>query len=928
MNELSKAYDPSQVEDKWYSHWLAQDCFKADPRRAFNGQGLGEEAKASYRAKGFKEAYSIVIPPPNVTGILHMGHVLNNTIQDILCRRKRMQGFEVLWLPGVDHAGIATQTVVERQLRKDEHKTRHDLGREEFLKRVWQWKDKCGGIILQQLKKLGCSCDWSRVVFTMDGLDGREPNPRIHYSRWVAHVFVHLYRNGLIHRGRRMVNWCVMSRTALSDEEVIMKECKGKLWYFRYPLAEGKGQGRHVVVATTRPETMLGDTAVAVHPQDERYRSWIGRKVQLPLVGREIPIIADEAVDPKFGTGCVKVTPAHDPADFAMGQRHKLEQIQVIGFDGKMTSDAGEDYAGLDRYECREKVVADLTEVGMVEKIEDYTHNVGYSERADVPAEPMVSEQWFLRYPSVSRSLDAVLKKEIVFWPDRWARVYEHWMTNIHDWCISRQLWWGHRIPVWTRRVKGKEEIHVDVEPPKGEGWTQDPDVLDTWFSSWLWPFATLVGKPEELARAVKDENSTLAKFYPTNDLVTAPEILFFWVARMIVAGFEMTGLKPFNNVYFNGTVRDKQGRKMSKSLGNSPDPLDLIARHGADALRFGLMRCAPLGLDVRFDEQQVELGRNFCNKLWNAARLRLAQESGGERLKLAELAAGDLGSDDRAVLMRVDVAVREIEELYRGYEFNQIAMRLYELFWTNYCDWYLEAAKTALYGADPRRKAVTLAVMDHVLSVILRLLHPCIPFITEELWHGLGLGGEGSHSIQFESAPVPLTDGDKKRLGLDADHLAFVERKEQTVTAGRNLRASYNIPSNRKVKFSMIAQGDWYRDGHEVAVLQTLLNAEIIHFVDSPPGQSASAVTPLGVVFLPLSGLVDAKAEIARLQKQLAKVEKELQSVTAKLADQGFVSRAPAEAVTRHQVRAAQLKADIEKIHQQIHLLAGSADS
>jgi valyl-tRNA synthetase len=930
MNELPKAYDPSLVEDKWYVEWLKQGCFTADPTRAFNGHGLSEPQKAAERAKGLREAYSIVIPPPNVTGILHMGHVLNNTIQDILSRRKRMQGYEVLWLPGIDHAGIATQAVVERQLKKEEKKSRHDLGREEFLKRVWTWKDKHGGIILQQLKKLGCSCDWSRTVFTMDGLDPRDPNPRINYSKWVAYVFVQLYQKGLIYRGRRMVNWCVVSHTALSDEEVIMKESKGSLWHLRYPLVENPEQ--NLVVATTRPETMLGDTAVAVNPKDDRYRSLIGKKLRLPLVGREIPIIADELVDPQFGTGCVKVTPAHDPADFQMGQRHHLEQIQVIGFNGKMTEAAGVNYVGLDRYECREKVVADLQELGLVEKIDPYTHNVGYSERADVPAEPMVSDQWFLKYPATRECLDSVLTRKIAFWPDRWAKVFEHWITNIQDWCISRQLWWGHRIPVWTRGSGEKAETYVGLVAPQGEGWVQDPDVLDTWFSSWLWPFATMISDPENLESESKDSNSAISKFYPTQDLATAPEILFFWVARMMMAGFEFKKERPFDNVYFNGTVRDKIGRKMSKSLGNSPDPLDLIAKYGADALRFGTMRCAPLGLDVRFDEQQVELGRNFCNKLWNAVRLRLSQT--GVSCALSELGSEDLSSDDRTILMKLDQAIQEMDRSFEGYELNQVTARLYELFWTDYCDWYLEASKAALYGSDERAKKACLATMDHVLHHILRLLHPFMPFITEELWQALGFSGiqnssavgkamaDRGSSIQFAQWPVKMTEAEAKRLGLKAEVLDFVKQKYEAVSSGRNLKASYNIPGNKKVRFLLKPEGVWSSQPREVSVLKTLLNAESLEFVSEAPKGAASAVTALGILILPLEGLVDVEAECKRLTGQIAKLQKEWEQVNAKLADTGFTSRAPQEAVAKHRARAESLQGDIQKIQKQIELL------
>lgn len=927
MTEISKAYDPSRVEDRWYARWMEWGVFTADPARAFRGDGLSEAEKARRRAEGLREAYSIVIPPPNVTGILHMGHVLNNTIQDILARRKRMQGFEVLWLPGTDHAGIATQTVVERQVRKEEKKTRHDLGREELLRRVWTWKDRHGDIILQQLKKLGCSCDWTQTVFTMDGLDPRHPAPRVNYSRWVSHVFTELHRRGLIYRGRRMVNWCVVARSALSDEEVIMKETRGHLWHLRYPFDARKG---HLVVATTRPETMLGDAAVAVHPEDARYKAAIGRGVRLPLSGRTIPVIADAAVDPKFGTGCVKVTPAHDPTDFAIGQRHGLGQIQVIGFDGAMTAAAGEEYEGLDRYECREKVIADLEDLGLIEKIEEHVHNVGYSERADVPVEPMVSDQWFLRYPAVREALAQVVEGRIAFRPAHWTKVYEHWIANLQDWCLSRQLWWGHRIPVWTRPAQGggAPEVHVGADAPKGEGWEQDPDVLDTWFSSWLWPFATMVDAPENLAAARSDPRSAISVFYPTSDLVTAPEILFLWVARMAMAGNVFMGERPFRNVYFTGTVRDKQGRKMSKSLGNSPDPLDLIAKHGADALRFGLMRCAPLGLDVRFDEQQVVLGRNFCNKLWNAVRLRLSHsvEEGG-RSALADVSPGDLTSDDRAILMRADQAVREIEGLYADYEFNQIAARLYELFWTDCCDWYLEAAKAALYGADPARKRATLAVMDRVFHVVLRLLHPYAPFITEELWQALGFGGaRREESIQFAPWPSPLPEEECRRLRLDPDVLRFAKLKQETVSAGRHLKAAYRIPSNQRVRYALLPSADCPRDARELAALQILLGADPLDLVENPPARSATAVTPLGKLFLPLVGLVDAAAEARRLEGQIAKLEKEMQGVNARLADEGFRSRAPAEAVAAHEARRTEIEGAMIAIREQIALLRAAS--
>src|SRR3954470_5173859 len=692
MPELSKAYEPQSVESKWYQFWLENRFFVANPDSP-------------------KPAFSIVIPPPNVTGILHMGHVLNVTIQDILARKARMEGHEVLWLPGTDHAGISTQMMVERKLKKEEKLSRYDLGREKFLQRVWEWKEKHGGIIIDQLKKLGSSCDWTRERFTMD------PD----YSRKVAETFVDLYHKGHIYKGRRMVNWCPASRTALSDEEVIMKEQNGFLYYFKVEVAENPGT--HLTIATTRPETIPGDTAVAVNPKDPRYAQFIGKHVirplpaELPHVEKWIPIVGDEQVDFQFGTGVLKVTPAHDKADFEIGQRHELAALEVINADGSMNSLAGQDLNGLDRFEARKIAVKKLEELGALEKQEPYKNNVGFSERADVPIEPRLSEQWFMKYPSTKPAREVAQRGELRFFPERWAKVYDHWLANIQDWCISRQLWWGHQIPVWYRG----EEVKCQVDSP-GPDWKQDPDVLDTWASAWLWPFATM-------------DDATRAKFYPTTVLVTAPEILFFWVARMIMAGFEYTGEKPFRDVYLTGIVRDKQGRKMSKTLGNSPDPLDLIAKFGADALRFGVMRSAPLGQDVIFDEQHVELGRNFCNKLWNACRFR--QMQGGE--VQGEINPNRLSSDDKWILLKLHMAIRDVNEALTEYKFNEAVQALYRFFWSEYCDWYVEASKAVLQDRSRRsdeadaaqpstppargtadeeaQKANTLAVMDFVLS-------------------------------------------------------------------------------------------------------------------------------------------------------------------------------------------------------------------
>jgi len=870
MAEIPKAYEPGAVEAKWYAAWLEQEAFTADPARVSDA----------------RPAYSIVIPPPNVTGVLHMGHVLNNTIQDILARKARMDGKEVLWLPGTDHAGIATQNVVERQLRKEgAMKHRDDLGREKLLEHIWEWKEKHGGIIIEQLKKLGASCDWSRLRFTMDE----------EYTRCVQRVFVDLYEKGLIYRGKRMVNWCPKSLTALSDEEVIMKEQKSQLYYFKVEVVEESGTW--LEIATTRPETIPGDSGFAVNPKDPRYGHLIGKHARrpLPVEGQlELPIVADEHIDIEFGTGVLKVTPAHDKADFDIGQRHDLEVIDVIAADGKMNELAGADLAGLDRFEARKVAAEKLEGIGALVKTEDYTNNVGFSERADVPIEPRLSEQWFLKYPSQEESRSCVADGTMKFYPERWTKTYDHWMDNLQDWCISRQLWWGHRIPVWYRG----EEIHCGLEAPEGEGWEQDPDVLDTWCSSWLWPFATM-GWPEE--------TDTLKKFYPTTDLVTGPDIIFFWVARMIMAGHEYRGELPFRNVYYTGIIRDKQGRKMSKSLGNSPEPLELIDQYGADALRFGTMRSAPLGLDVLFDEKDVELGRNFCNKLWNACRFR--QMQGGETE--GEIDPAQLTSDDRWILRRLDDAITEVTAAFAAYRFTDATATLYRFFWSEFCDWYVESCKATFFGDDPARKANVLAVFDFVTGHTLRLFHPFVPFITEELWHGMGYADDmppdqGGRSIMTAHWPAAFKDDFKALYGLDETIDELVAAKHELVTAGRNLRGIGNIPFAKKVEYILKPAGDL--DPNETEVIQSLLNAEPLR-VDSayaPRKGTPAARSAMGEVFLPLDGLVDVEAEKDRLQKQLTKIESEIEKVNAKLGNPNFVEKVPPEVLQENKDRLA----------------------
>jgi valyl-tRNA synthetase len=930
MSEIPKAYEPQAVEAKWLTFWQENSCFTADPAR------VSED----------RPAYSIVIPPPNVTGVLTLGHVLNNTVQDILARKARMDGKEVLWLPGCDHAGIATQTVVERTLKKSgEIRHRNDLGRERFLEKVWGWKEKHGGIINEQLRRLGASCDWTRERFTMDPA----------YSACVQKVFVELFRQGLIYRGRRMVNWCPVSLTALSDEEVIPKAQKGLMYRFR---VEVDGEpGTFLTIATTRPETIPADTAVAVNPKDPRYAHLIGRKAVRPLPPEQprgerlIPIIGDESVDFAFGTGVLKVTPAHDKTDFEIGQRHKLPILEVLNADGTLNEFAGERLRGMDRFKGRAAASELLKELGALEKEEPYQNNVGYSERADVPVEPRLSDQWFLKYPQTEAARAVVADGRMRFFPERWAKVYDHWMGNLQDWCISRQLWWGHRIPVWAIRMDGGSApagfpsaddamaatrtmemaggtVHVrarrlpdgriewlaateSVEAAKAlelAGLVQDSDVLDTWFSSWLWPFATM-GWPER--------TPTLAVFYPTTDLVTGPDIIFFWVARMIIAGYEFMrgpefGLRdplPFRNVYFTGIIRDKQGRKMSKSLGNSPDPLELIAKYGADALRFGVMRAAPLGQDVLFDEQAVELGRNFCNKLWNACRFRQMQSGGSPE---AEINPALLSLDDRWILRRLDQAVIEVSDALAGYRFSEAAAALYRFFWSEYCDWYVEAVKPVLSGGRFEAAANTLAVIDFVLATVLRLFHPFLPYITEELWSGLGFNGDlpshrGGSTIGSAVWPKAFSAAEIEHFGLDDSVDAVVGARNELISGGRNLKSQFNLGSNPEVRFVFRpASAD---TSHDTAVMRALLGAGALDTAEAAwaaPKGTPKFVNAYGELHLPLAGLVDFAAERARKEKELEKVRAEVKKVEDKLANPSFTQKAPPQVLDEHRQRLA----------------------
>ena len=864
---LPRAYEPAAVEKEWFDRWEKGGCF----------HGAG---------KTKKPAYSIVIPPPNVTGILTLGHVLNNTLQDILCRHARMMGREVCWFPGTDHAGIATESRVVRYLKETENVTRDQLGREEFIRRVWQWKEEFGGKIIRQLRTLGCSCDWERERFTMDeGL-----------SQAVRKVFVELYRKGYIYRGQRMINWCPAAKSALSDEEVIYKDVPGKFYYFRYPLSSGEG---YLLLATTRPETMFGDTAVAVNPRDKRYKHLIGQTVKLPLTDREIPIVGDQHADPTKGTGCVKITPGHDPNDFQVGLRHHLEIINIMNPDGSLNGRCPKEFVGLDRFEARKLCVKRMEEAGLLEKVEDIVHAVGYSERGNVPIETLVSAQWFCRMGELAKPAIAAVKSgKIKFYPARWSKTYFHWMENIQDWCISRQLWWGHRIPAWYNDENG--EVYVGLEAPAAPGkWRQEEDVLDTWFSSWLWPFS-IMGWPEKTPE--------LKTYYPTDDLVTGPDIIFFWVARMIMAGFEFMGGIPFKNVYFTSIIRDEQGRKLSKSLGNSPDPLDVIRDYGADALRFSIVYIAPVGIDIRYSNEKCEIGRNFANKLWNACRFRQMQ---GAATKFAKGLPADFrpSPDERWMLAKLDRAVKKVNAELKRYRFHAAAHALYNLVWSDFCDWFIEAEKLP-FRAGGAEKERALAVTDYVLFAILKLLHPFMPFVTEELAHQLDYL-KADRFLDGEAYPEPNGDANRGKAAQSK-----VESKFEAVRAGRFLRSSYNIADGKKLRFHIkAADADALKTlKQQEASLKLLLNAEAIElsleaFDSAANGAAPSQPVRAGVVSLPLSGLIDVAAERARLEKQLKEIQGWIKGSRAKLANERFVNGAPPQVVADARARLAELE-------------------
>lgn len=874
-DNLPTAYDPTQVERKWYEFWLAKGYFHAE-------------------VDDSRPKYCITIPPPNVTGSLHIGHALCYSIQDVLTRWKRMQGFNTLCLPGTDHAGIATQNKVEQQLA-EEGLTRHDLGREEFLERVWAWKQKYGGEILHQFKTMGFSFDWQRERFTMD--DG--------YVDAVLESFVRLFEKGYIYRGARVINWCPRCHTAISDIEVEYVEQHSHLWHFRYPLEDGSG---YVVVATTRPETMLGDTAVAVNPDDERYKALVGRSVRLPLVDRVIPMVADEYVDREFGTGAVKVTPAHDPNDFEIGLRHNLPQVVVIGPDGSMTQDAGAPYEGLDRFQARRKVLEDLEARGLIERIEDYTHSVGTCERCHTVIEPLLSEQWFCRMNELAQpAMEVVKQGKVRFVPDRYARIYLDWMENVRDWCISRQLWWGHRIPIWkcddcgqyTASKTGVEACSVCGSPNV----TQDPDVLDTWFSSALWPFATL-GWPEDTPE--------LGHFHPTDVLVTAREIIYLWVARMIFSSLEYLDEIPFEDVYIYATVLNEEGKRMSKSLGTGVDPLDLIERFGTDALRFSLIQQAGMNQDIRFSDKRVEDARKFCNKIWNASRFVIMNLEGtdvgaGSQIRPQQ----ELALEDRWILSRLNRVVQTVNEGFATYNMDDAARALYEFIWSEYCDWYLELAKPRLRGGDNERARVQ-AVLWQVLDTTLRLLHPIMPFITEEIWQALPHVGESVMVAMFPEADSGM---------LDEAAEEEMRRLIEGARVQRELKAQEQIPLRQVA--SVLFVGDADLSDYEKSFLEATAGTSISVVASAPADVQNYRVSPaplLGGTFyleVPKMDKSEVDSELVKIAADIGALDRDLARSQAKLSNKQFVARAPAAVVEKERRIVSELEERKQKLEE-----------
>ena len=873
--QLDTKYNWDQLEDKWYSYWLDKKYFHADENSP-------------------KETFTIVIPPPNVTGKLTMGHVLNNTIQDILIRKARMEGKNACWVPGTDHASIATESKVVAML-SDKGIEKSNLSREEFLEYAWEWKEKYGGIIIKQLKTLGCSCDWDRERFTMDE----------DYTKAIMHAFVELYNNNLIYKGKRLVNWCPVSKSAISDEEVIHQEKNGKLWYLRYPISN---EEEFLTVATTRPETMLGDTAVAVNPNDKRYSHLVGKKVLLPLADREIPIIFDEFVNIDFGTGCVKVTPAHDPNDFEMAERHELPFINIMNNDATLNHRVPKQFQKLSRENARKAIVKEMDEKGLLDKVEDYTNNVGFSERGSVPIEYYLSDQWYMKMESLAKpALDVVKSGKIKFHPEHWVKTYNHWMENIKDWCISRQLIWGHQIPVWYHK-ENPDTIHVSIDGPKDpENWDRDDDVLDTWASSWLWSFA-VHDWPN------KDQN--LKAFYPTDVLVTGPDIIFFWVARMIMAGIEFKDEIPFKDVYFTSILRDKDGKKFSKSLGNSPDPFTLFKEYGTDAVRFSTMLMSPQGLDVLFSNDRLEIGRNFMNKLWNASRF-VHMNLDDRELNTDKIDINQLEAPEKWILNKLEETAVEVNKCLDSFRFNEAAKLIYEFTWNDYCDWYIEVAKTRFYGKDKIKNEVAQKVAVKSLKGILTLLHPYAPFITEEIWSYFRNSGDRDLIVSPWISPQAFRP--------DKDALHSFDIIKSTVSAIRMIRSKMNVPTNKRSDI-IIRKGKQFesiiRDYSDI--IKSLASVDNITFSNDKkkPEKSATVITHQMEIFVPLEGLIDFEIEISRLSKRLNELDKHVISIKQKLSNKNFVDRAPKEIVSHEKQKLDDMLVEYNLVKQNLDIL------
>lgn len=890
--EINKTYEPQKIEKKWYKYWLDNGLFTPEIDKN-------------------KKPYTILIPPPNVTGILHMGHVLNNTLQDVMIRYKRMTGIPTLWIPGVDHAGIATQNMVEKELAK-EGKTRHDIGREELVERVWKWKEEKGGRIIEQLKQLGCSCDWTKQRFTMDeGL-----------SDAVKEVFISLYKKGLIYKGKRIINWCPRCVTALANDEVDYEDDKGHMWHIKYPFVEpvflsgveGEQKIEYLTVATTRPETMLGDTAVAVHPDDKRYKQLVGKMVKLPLTDREIPVIADEYVDKDFGSGFVKITPAHDPNDYEVGIRHNLEQIIVMDEHGIMNEEAGKEFTGLNRFECRKKIVKMLKEQDLLEKIEDHDHSVGQCYRCDTVIEPYLSDQWFVKMkPLAAPAIEAVKDGRIKLQPERWTKVYYHWMENVRDWCISRQIWWGHRIPAYYCLSCGKMIVAKDMPdkcPDCGhEKFRQDEDVLDTWFSSWLWPFSTM-GWPKH--------TEELDYFLPTNLLITAPGIIYLWVARMIMSTLEFQNKIPFDTVLLHGMVLDEQGRKMSKSLGNSPDPIHIIEEYGADALRFSIIFNTPKGQDSYYSESILETGRNFANKIWNAYRFMMMNVEKIDKIPESVILSGVEGLKlelaDKWIYSRLNQVTKEITEQLENLRMNDAASLLMDFIWKEFCSWYLELSKDRIYNEQDKEGQLTAKyILLDVFQTSMRLLQPFMPFIAEEIWQGI------REFFPLKSESIIVADFPKANQAMIDENIdKNMEFIQETITAIRNLRKQVNLAPGKEVGISIkVASEDQIKLLNDYqsyfAKLAKITDMDIA--VDlSKPKSSIAAVVQNIEIYLPLEGLIDLDAERSKLEKQLEKLEKELKGISGKLKNKKFLENAPEKIVEKEKEKFTEIETKVIK--------------